>query len=213
MAKFDPSKLKRIGIYASGGDAPGMNPAIRAAVRTACSKNLEVLGFVGGYNGILNKQVMPMDLRSVANIIQRGGSILKAGRCLEFTKPEVRAQAIENLKTLKVDGLICIGGDGSLTGAHTLWNEHQMPFVGIPGTIDNDIFGSDYTIGFDTAINTAVDAIDKIRDTAASHDRLFIIEVMGRNTGFLAVAAGLAGDYEPRILSGPADLSRLQRQR
>lgn len=196
MARFDSSGLNRIGVFASGGDAPGMNAAIRAAVRTAKVKNLQVLGFIGGYQGMLSKDCLELDLRSVANIIQRGGSILKAGRCLEFTKEPGRARAAQNLKDLGVQALVCIGGDGSLTGANLLWNEHQIPTVGVPGTIDNDIFGSDNSIGFDTAVNTALDAIDRIRDTAASHDRLFIIEVMGRDSGFIAVAAGLAGGAE-----------------
>jgi len=141
-----------------------------------------------------------LDLRSVANLIQRGGSILKAGRCLEFTKEAGRKQAYQNLQELGVGGLICIGGDGSMTGAHLLWKEHRVPTVGVPGTIDNDIFGSDMTIGFDTAVNTALDAIDRIRDTAASHDRLFIVEVMGRDSGFIAVAAGLAGGAETIVV-------------
>lgn len=196
MALFDPSTIKKIGVFASGGDAPGMNAAIRAVVRTAILRNLKVVGIVQGYTGILEKNFINMDLRSVANIIQRGGSILKAGRCLEFLKPDTRTQAVKNLREHNVDGLICIGGDGSFTGANLLWSEHQVPIVGVPGTIDNDIFGTQLTIGFDTAINTALDAIDRIRDTAASHDRLFIIEVMGRDSGFIAVAAGLAGGAE-----------------
>ncbi|OFZ14020.1 MAG: 6-phosphofructokinase [Bdellovibrionales bacterium RBG_16_40_8] len=196
MAKFDGSKIKTIGVYASGGDAPGMNAAIRAVVRTGILRNLKVVGIVQGYAGFLEKDFLDMDLRSVANIIQRGGSILKAGRCPEFVKPEVRKQAINNIRERGIDGLICIGGDGSFTGANLLWQEHQMPIVGVPGTIDNDIFGTELTIGFDTAVNTALDAIDRIRDTAASHDRLFIIEVMGRDSGFIAVAAGLAGGAE-----------------
>jgi 6-phosphofructokinase 1 len=196
MAQFEPGKIKKIAVYASGGDAPGMNAAIRAVVRTGIYNNLEVAGIVQGYTGFLEKKFIPMDLRSVANIIQRGGSILKAGRCLEFRKPEARAQAVQNLKAEGIDALVCIGGDGSFTGANFLWKEHQIPIVGIPGTIDNDIFGTQLTIGFDTAINTALDAIDRIRDTAASHDRLFIIEVMGRDSGFIAVAAGLAGGAE-----------------
>lgn len=196
MAQFENKNIKKIGVYASGGDAPGMNAAIRAVVRTAKVRNLEVVGFIGGYQGILTKDVLDLDLRSVANIIQRGGSILKAGRCLEFTKEPGRKLGAQRIKELGVDGLICIGGDGSLTGANALWKEHQIPIVGIPGTIDNDIFGSDNSIGFDTAVNTALNAIDKIRDTAASHDRLFIVEVMGRDSGFIAVAAGLAGGAE-----------------
>lgn len=196
MATFDSSKMKRIGVYASGGDAPGMNAAIRAVVRTAIVKNLEIVGFVGGYTGMINNNGSLMDLRSVANIIQRGGSVLKAGRSPEFMNAEGRKKAVENIRSHKIDGMVCIGGDGSFTGATTLWQEHKIPVVGIPGTIDNDIYGSDNTIGFDTAVNTALDAIDRIRDTAASHDRLFIVEVMGRDSGFIAIAAGLAGGAE-----------------
>lgn len=196
MAKFNSENLKKIGVFASGGDAPGMNAAIRAVTRTAILRNLKVVGITQGYTGMLEKQFSDMDLRSVANIVQRGGSILKAGRCPDFLKSETRKQAIQNLREQNIDGLICIGGDGSFTGAELLWNEHQFPVIGVPGTIDNDIYGTDHTIGFDTAVNTALDAIDKIRDTAASHDRLFIIEVMGRDSGFIAVAAGLAGGAE-----------------
>lgn len=196
MAEFDSSQLKKIAVFASGGDAPGMNAAIRATVRTAITRNLEIVGFVGGYNGLLNNEVIKLDLRSVANIIQRGGSILKAGRCLEMMKDAGRARAVQSIKENNIDALVCIGGDGSLTGAHQIWKESNIPFVGVPGTIDNDIHGSDHTIGFDTAVNTALEAIDRIRDTAASHDRLFIIEVMGRDSGFIAIAAGLAGGAE-----------------
>lgn len=196
MATFDSSKMKRIGVYASGGDAPGMNAAIRAVVRTAIVKNLEIVGFVGGYTGMINNNGSLLDLRSVANIIQRGGSILKAGRSPEFMNAEGRKKAVDNIRAHNIDGMVCIGGDGSFTGATTLWQEHKIPIVGIPGTIDNDIYGSDNTIGFDTAVNTALDAIDRIRDTAASHDRLFIVEVMGRDSGFIAIAAGLAGGAE-----------------
>lgn len=196
MAEFNAGNLKKIGVFASGGDAPGMNAAIRAVVRTAITRELEVVGFIGGYAGIINKDFVDLDLRSVANIIQRGGSILKAGRCLDMLKEQGRAKAAQTLKDLSVDAMVCIGGDGTMNGAHSLWKEYQIPSVGVPGTIDNDIFGSDQTIGFDTAVNTALEAIDRIRDTAASHDRLFIIEVMGRDSGFIAIAAGLAGGAE-----------------
>jgi 6-phosphofructokinase 1 len=201
MAQFQvPKEFKKIGVFASGGDAPGMNAAIRAVVRTAIVKKMEVVGFVGGYTGMVNNDHVSLDLRSVANIIQRGGSILKAGRSPEFMQPEGRRKAADVLKTHGIDGLICIGGDGSMTGANLLWQEHKIPIVSIPGTIDNDIYGSDNTIGFDTAVNTALDAIDRIRDTAASHDRLFIVEVMGRDSGFIAIAAGLAGGAEDIII-------------
>ncbi len=196
MASFNPKNVKSIGVYASGGDAPGMNAGIRAVVRTAIQRNLRVVGIIQGYTGFLKKEFVEMELRSVANIIQRGGSILKAGRCMEFLKPEFRQTAVDSLRSAGIDALVCIGGDGSFTGAQALWQEHQIPIVGIPGTIDNDIYGTELTIGFDTAVNTALDAIDRIRDTAASHDRLFIIEVMGRDSGFIAVAAGVAGGAE-----------------
>lgn len=184
--------MKKIAVFTSGGDAPGMNAAIRAVVRTSLFQNVEVVGILGGYSGLLNGDFETLTKGSVANIIQRGGTVLKTGRCPDFLKPESRKLAAENLKAHDIDGLICIGGDGSFAGASLLFNEQNIPVVGVPGTIDNDIFGTEYTIGFDTAVNTAVDAVDRIRDTAASHDRLFIVEVMGRNSGFLALEVGLA---------------------
>ncbi len=186
------STLKKIGVFTSGGDAPGMNAAIRGVVRTALFQNIQVVGIHNGYQGLLSESFEPCHLGSVANIIQRGGTFLKTGRCSEFLKPEARLTAAENLKRQGVEGLVCIGGDGSFAGASALYKEQKIPVVGVPGTIDNDIFGTDYTIGFDTAVNTAVEAVDRIRDTAASHDRLFIVEVMGRNSGFLALEVGLA---------------------
>lgn len=188
--------MNTIGVYTSGGDAPGMNAAIRAVVRMAISKNIEVYGIRHGYNGMIEGQISQLFPRDVANIIQRGGTVLKTGRSLEFLKPEFRQKAADNLRALGIEGLVCIGGDGSFRGAHALWEEHRIPIIGIPGTIDNDIYGTDNTIGFDTAVNTALDAIDKIRDTAASHDRLFIVEVMGRNSGHIASHVGLAGGAE-----------------
>lgn len=196
MALFTSTPLRRIGVYTSGGDAPGMNACLRAVVRLAISKKIEVLGIENGYAGMIENKMRPLNLRDMANIIQRGGTILKTGRSSEFLKPEYRKKAVDNLKDHSIDGLICIGGDGSFKGAQALWNEHQFPIVGAPGTIDNDIFGTDRTIGFDTALNTALDAIDRIRDTATSHDRLFIVEVMGRNSGFIASCVGLAGGAE-----------------
>jgi 6-phosphofructokinase 1 len=195
MAQFQ-KKIEKIAVFTSGGDAPGMNAAIRAVVRTALAKNIQVAGIISGYQGILDSNFQPLSLRSMANIIQRGGTILKTARCLEFIKAEVRTKAVENLKKAGIDGMVCIGGDGSFRGAHALWTEHQFPITGVPGTIDNDIYGTDYTVGFDTAVNTALQAIDRIRDTAASHDRLFIVEVMGRNSGFIASHVGLAGGAE-----------------
>lgn len=195
MATFQ-TKIKKLAVFSSGGDAPGMNAALRATVRMAIHHQIEVLGVRGGYSGILNKDFVHLQPRDMANIIQRGGTFLKTGRCLEFHRPEVRAQAAKNLLDLNIDAMVCIGGDGSFRGAHALWTEHKIPIVGVPGTIDNDIYGSDNTIGFDTAVNTALDAIDRIRDTAASHDRLFIVEVMGRDAGFIAAQVGLAGGAE-----------------
>lgn len=196
MAQFQKS-MKRIGVYTSGGDAPGMNAAIRAVVRMAGSRDLEVTGILSGYVGMIEGQFQPLQSRGMGNIIQRGGTILKTGRSADFqNKPEARAQAARNLQAQGIDALVCIGGDGSFRGARTLWTEHQIPVIGVPGTIDNDIFGSDRTIGFDTAVNTALEAIDRIRDTADSHDRLFIVEVMGRNSGFIASYVGLAGGAE-----------------
>ncbi|AGH96339.1 6-phosphofructokinase [Pseudobdellovibrio exovorus] len=190
------SSLKKIGVYTSGGDAPGMNPAIRAAVRTALSQKVEVVGILNGYVGMIENRMITLQMRDMANIIQRGGTILKTGRSAEFMKPEYRATAANNLKAQGIDGLICIGGDGSFRGAQLLGAEHKIPIIGIPGTIDNDVYGTDDTIGFDTAVNTALQAIDKIRDTADSHDRIFIVEVMGRNSGWIASHVGLAGGAE-----------------
>ncbi|MEZ0392308.1 MAG: 6-phosphofructokinase [Pseudobdellovibrionaceae bacterium] len=188
--------MKKIGVYTSGGDAPGMNAGIRAVVRTAIARGVEVTGIIGGYGGMVEKHFQELNLRSMANIIQRGGTVLKTGRSQDFMKAEVRKQVVNNLRDHGIEGMVCIGGDGSFSGAHALWEEHKFPITGIPGTIDNDIYGTDNTIGFDTAVNTALEAIDKIRDTAASHDRLFIVEVMGRNCGLIAAHVGLAGGAE-----------------
>ncbi len=188
--------MKKIAVYTSGGDAPGMNAAIRAVVRTAVTKNVEVIGIKHGYVGMIENQMTPLLMRDMANIIQRGGTILKTGRSAEFLKPVYRTKAAANLKTAGIEGLVCIGGDGSFRGAQALFTEHQIPVIGICGTIDNDVYGTDDTIGFDTAVNTALDAIDKIRDTADSHDRVFIVEVMGRNSGYIASHVGVAGGAE-----------------
>lgn len=173
-----------------------MNAALRAAVRVAILKGLKVDGIKSGYNGMMTGDFIPLSLGSMANIIQRGGTILKTGRSQQFMKPEGRSQAAEQLRLAQIDAVVCIGGDGSFRGAHALWEEHRIPMIGVPGTIDNDIFGTDSTIGFDTAVNIALEAIDRIRDTAASHDRLFIVEVMGRDSGFLALDVGVAGGAE-----------------
>jgi 6-phosphofructokinase 1 len=189
-------KVTKIGVLTSGGDSPGMNAAIRAVVRTGNYYGLEVFGIMRGYSGIIENDIVPMHSRSVANIIQRGGTILKTARCKEFFQPEGRQKAYQNLKKLGIDGLVIIGGDGSFRGADIFSREFDIPCIGLPGTIDKDIAGTDFTIGFDTAVNTAVESIDKIRDTADAHDRLFIIEVMGRDAGYIALHSGIATGAE-----------------
>src|SRR5689334_11665084 len=193
-------KVTKIGVLSSGGDAPGMNAAIRAVVRTGIYYGLEVFGIMRGYTGTIENDIVPMHSRSVANIIQRGGTILKTARCKEFFEYEGRAKAYANLKKIGINGLIVIGGDGSFRGAHTFSNEFGMPCIGLPGTIDKDIAGTDFTIGFDTAVNTAIDAIDKIRDTADAHDRLFIVEVMGRDAGYIALHSVIACGAEEILI-------------
>jgi len=188
--------VRKIAVLTSGGDAPGMNAAIRSVVRTAITSQIEVVGVLQGYAGCVANKMQPMTIGSVANIIQRGGTILKSGRCPEFHQADVRKIAATNLKNAGVEALVTIGGDGTFHGAHLIAQEHGFQVVGLPGTIDNDIFGTDETIGFDTALNTALEAIDRIRDTAASHDRLFIVEVMGRDSGFIAIDVGVAGGAE-----------------
>ncbi|WP_407520378.1 6-phosphofructokinase [Lacibacter sp. MH-610] len=188
--------VTKIGVLTSGGDSPGMNAAIRAVVRTGLYYNLEVFGIMRGYQGMIEDDIIPMHSRSVANIIQRGGTILKTARSKEFFEPEGRKKAYDNLKKHGIDGLVIIGGDGSFRGAQKFANEFDIPCIGLPGTIDKDIAGSDFTIGFDTAVNTAIEAIDKIRDTADAHDRLFIIEVMGRDAGYIALHSGIATGAE-----------------
>jgi 6-phosphofructokinase 1 len=189
-------QVTKIGVLTSGGDSPGMNAAIRAVVRTGIYYGLEVFGIMRGYSGIIENDIVPMHSRSVANIIQRGGTVLKTARCKEFFTPEGRKKAYDNLKKIGIDGLVVIGGDGSFRGADIFSREFDIPCIGLPGTIDKDIAGTDFTIGFDTAVNTAVEAIDKIRDTADAHDRLFIIEVMGRDAGYIALHSGIATGAE-----------------
>jgi 6-phosphofructokinase 1 len=189
-------KVTKIGVMTSGGDAPGMNACIRAVVRTGIYHELEVFGITRGYAGMIDNDIHKMDSRSVANIIQRGGTILKTARCKEFMTPEGRKKAYQNLKKHGINGLIIIGGDGSFKGAQIFSNEFDIPCIGIPGTIDKDIAGTDFTIGFDTAVNTAIEAIDKIRDTADAHDRLFIVEVMGRDAGYIALHSGIGTGAE-----------------
>ncbi len=190
------TKINKIGVLTSGGDSPGMNAAIRAVVRTGIFNGLEVYGIMRGYSGMMENDIFRMESRSVANIIQRGGTILKCARALEFREPEGRKIAYENLRSRGIDGLVVIGGDGSFKGAQKFSNEFDIPCIGLPGTIDKDIAGTDFTIGFDTAVNTAVEAIDKIRDTADAHDRLFIVEVMGRDAGYIALHSGIATGAE-----------------
>ncbi len=188
--------MKKIGVLTSGGDSPGMNAAVRAVVRTANYHGVECFGIMRGYQGMHDGDIIKLDNKSVGNIIQRGGTILKTSRCKEFFEPEGRQKAFENIKKLNIDGLVIIGGDGSFKGAQKFTTEFNVPCIGLPGTIDKDIAGTDFTIGFDTAVNTAVEAIDKIRDTADAHDRLFIIEVMGRDAGYIALHSGIATGAE-----------------
>lgn len=190
------TKVTKIGVLTSGGDSPGMNAAIRAVVRTGIYHGLEVYGVMRGYNGMIDDDIFKMESRSVANIIQRGGTILKCARSLEFKEPAGRKIAYDNLKKRGIDGLVVIGGDGSFRGAQKFSNEYDIPCIGLPGTIDKDIAGTDFTIGFDTAVNTAIEAIDKIRDTADAHDRLFVVEVMGRDAGYIALHSGIATGAE-----------------
>jgi 6-phosphofructokinase 1 len=185
------SKIKSIGVLTSGGDAPGMNAAIRAVVRAAIYYDLEVIGVLRGYEGLINGDFIEMDRKSVANIIQRGGTILKTARSEAFRTKVGRQKAYEQLKEKNIDALVVIGGDGTFTGADIFSTEYKFPIIGLPGTIDNDLEGTDFTIGYDTAINTVINAVDKIRDTAESHDRLFIVEVMGRDSGLIALRSGI----------------------
>ncbi|MEN0588964.1 6-phosphofructokinase [Kurthia gibsonii] len=191
--------MKKIGVLTSGGDSPGMNAAIRAVVRKAIYHGLEVAGIFHGYQGLIDGNIKPLERGDVGDIIQRGGTMLYSARCLEFKEEAGQLKAIEQLRAHEIDGLVVIGGDGSYRGAKAL-TKRGIPCVGVPGTIDNDIAGTDYTIGFDTALNTVIEAIDKIRDTATSHDRSFIIEVMGRDAGDLALWAGLAGGAETILI-------------
>ncbi len=188
--------MKRIGVYTSGGDAPGMNACVRAVVRSGLYSGCEVVGIQHGYEGMIEGSFVDLQARSVSNIIQRGGTILQTARSERFRTPEGRAAAAEQLKKAGIEGLVAIGGDGTFQGAVRLNEEHGVAVIGVPGTIDNDLFGTDYTIGYDTAVNTAMEAIDKIRDTAASHDRLFYVEVMGRDAGFIALDVGISSGAE-----------------
>ncbi|HJQ83787.1 MAG TPA: 6-phosphofructokinase [Candidatus Binatia bacterium] len=202
--------MRRIGLLTSGGDAPGMNAAIRAVVRHALGRSLEVVGIRRGYGGLLAGEVQPLTRAGVANIIQRGGTILGTSRSTEFMEPAGRARAAGVLRGAGIEGLIVIGGEGTFHGASLLAEEQGIAVAGVPGTIDNDVWGTDFTIGFDTAVNTALESIDRIRDTAASHERLFLVEVMGRTCGDIALGVGVAGGAEDVLLpGGPHDLLAL----
>jgi len=203
-------KIKKIAVLTSGGDAPGMNAAIRSVVRTCAHYRIDCLGVYRGYQGLIEGDFTPLSARSVSSIINKGGTILKSARCDDFRTKAGREKAYYNIKTADIDGLILIGGDGSFTGGLKFSLEFKFPVIGIPGTIDNDIFGTDYTIGYDTALNTVVEVIDKIRDTASSHNRLFFVEVMGRDAGFIALNAGIgAGAEEILIPEEDLGLDRL----
>lgn len=188
--------MKKIAVFTSGGDAPGMNACIRAVVRAGLHYDLEVFGIRRGYEGMISGDIIPLEAGSVGNIIQAGGTILKTARSPEFMKPEGRKRAFEQLQKAGIEGLVCIGGDGTYTGALKFEEEFGIPSIGCPGTIDNDLSGTDFTIGYDTAVNTCIQAIDKVRDTADAHDRIFFIEVMGRHSGHIALHAGIAGGAE-----------------
>ncbi len=192
--------IKRVAVFTSGGDAPGMNAALRAVVRTASYHDLHVYGIYRGYEGMIDGDLKRLEKRAVGNIIHRGGTILKTARSERFRSPEGRKMAFESLQAFDIDALIAIGGEGTFTGADLFSKEYDMPMIGIPGTIDNDLYGTDYTIGFDTAINTAIEAVDRIRDTADSHNRLFFVEVMGRNSGFIALNTGIGSGAESVLI-------------
>lgn len=192
--------INKIGVLTSGGDAPGMNACIRSVVRTGVYRERQIVGICQGYQGMLDGNFWDMDSRSVSNILHLGGTILKTARCLEFKTDQGMEKAYRNLKNYGIDALVAIGGDGTATGAQRFSTKYNFPVICIPGTIDNDLYGSDFTIGYDTATNTVIEAIDKIRDTAASHDRLFFIEVMGRDSGCIALHAGIAGGAEAILL-------------
>jgi 6-phosphofructokinase 1 len=202
--------IKKIGVFTSGGDSPGMNAAIRSVVRTCAYHNIECVGIYRGYEGMIEGDFKSMDARSVKGIINKGGTVLKSARSLEFRTPEGRKKAYQQLKNANIDALVAIGGDGTFTGAMVFNQEFGFPVMGIPGTIDNDIFGTSHTLGYDTALNTVVEAIDKIRDTASSHNRLFFIEVMGRDAGHIALNVGIgAGAEEILIPEEDLGLERL----
>ncbi|HEY5509460.1 MAG TPA: 6-phosphofructokinase [Prolixibacteraceae bacterium] len=208
---YSDNTIRKIGVLTSGGDAPGMNAAVRAVVRTAIFYKREVVGIYQGYKGLIEKNFKNMVSGDVSNIIQLGGTILKSARCQEFHLREGRELAYKHLKEEGIDALVVIGGDGTFTGARIFAQEFGIPIVGVPGTIDNDLFGTDYTIGFDTALNTIIEAVDKIRDTATAHERLFFIEVMGRDAGFLALNGGVASGAEAVLIpEADTDITTLE---
>ena len=194
------TQIKNIGLFTSGGDAPGMNAAIRAVVRSSIYYGIEVTGILRGFEGMIKGDMFKMNIKSVSNIIQRGGTILKTARSEQFKTPAGRKKAFEQLQKNNIDALVAIGGDGTFRGARIFAEEFDFPIIGLPGTIDNDLCGTDFTIGYDTAINTVIDAVDKIRDTAESHNRLFIVEVMGRDSGLIALRTGIAAGAETILI-------------
>jgi len=207
------NEIKTIGVLTSGGDAPGMNAAIRAVVRTGLYHNLNIAGIMRGYEGLIAGEIVPMNRKSVSNIIGRGGTILKTTRSPAFRTPEGRKTAYENIQKHKIDALVVIGGEGTFTGANVFFQEYGIPIVGLPGTIDNDLIGTDYTIGYDTAINNIIHAVDKIRDTAESHARVFIIEVMGRDSGLIALRSGIGSGAEAIMIpESETDIEELFRR-
>ncbi len=197
--------MKRIAVFTSGGDAPGMNACVRAVVRTALYHGLDVFGIIRGYSGMISGDFIRLDSRSVSNIIQKGGTILKSARSQEFRTKQGREKAYKQIQAHAVEGIVAIGGNGTFTGAEIFYNEFGIPTVGVAGTIDNDLYGTDLTLGFDTAVNTALDAVDKIRDTADSHDRVFFVEVMGRDSGYIAIQTGISCGAEMVLIPEQPD--------
>ena len=193
-------KINTVGVLTSGGDSPGMNAAIRAVVRTCIANGIKAKGIYRGYQGLIDDEVKELTSQDVSGILQRGGTILKSARCMEFKTPEGRKKAFETLQKEQIDALVVIGGDGTFTGARMLAQEYNMPIIGLPGTIDNDLWGTDSTIGYDTSLNTIMECVDKLRDTATSHERVFLVEVMGRDAGFLTLSAALASGAEAAII-------------
>lgn len=193
-------KINTVGVLTSGGDSPGMNAAIRAVVRSCIAQGIKAKGIYRGYQGLIDDEVRELTSQDVSGIIQRGGTILKSARCMEFKTPEGRKKAFETLQKEQIDALVVIGGDGTFTGARLLAQEYNVPVIGLPGTIDNDLWGTDSTIGYDTSLNTIMDCVDKLRDTATSHERVFLVEVMGRDAGFLTLSAAIASGAEAAII-------------